>query len=173
MTRVYFWCTSFFAAVLFLATACTKPCDPANNAVVGDEFFTVTYQDGAGTNYLDIYNLDRVVVFLDTTGGSDATPRFELINPGYEDGKFGPFSFTEKFSILQTNDINLPLLFDKPFKYDYYIKKDTYGQDTISVSFLLEVDECNYYWSYINYSRNGERLPQYDNQTQVNMVFTE
>jgi hypothetical protein len=127
MTRVYLWFTSFFAAFLFLTTACIKPCDPANNALVGDEFFTVTYLDNSGTNYLDIYNLDRVVVFLDTTGGSDATPRFELINPGYEDGKFGPFAFTDKFSILQTNDINLPLLFGQPFKYDYYIKKDTYG----------------------------------------------
>ncbi|MEM7657515.1 MAG: hypothetical protein AAF399_15380 [Bacteroidota bacterium] len=162
------------AIVLFWVTAaCNKPCDPNLNAVVGEEFFTVEYQDATGTNYLDIYNPDGVVVFLDTTGGTSATPRFELITPGFENGKFGPFEFTEKFTVQQTNEINLPLLFGKPFQYDYFIKKDTYGQDTITVSFLLEADECNYNWTYIRYAKNGEPLPQYENQTQVNMVFVE
>lgn len=165
---------TILALTLFVwMSACNAPCDPALNAVVGEEFFTVEYLDNSGTNYLDIYNPDGVVVFLDTTGGASASPRFELISPGYENGTFGPFQFTDKFTVQQTNEINLPLLFGKPFTYDYFIKKDTYGQDTITVSFLLEADECNYDWTYIRYSRNGESLPQYDNQTQVNMVFTE
>lgn len=153
--------------------SCINPCNPNNNADVGDEFFTVTYQDGSGTNYLDIYNPSGIVVFLDSTGGESSSPKFELITPGYADGKFGPFFFTEKFVDIASNEINLPLLFERPLRFDYYIKKDTYGQDTISVEFLLEVDECNYNWAYINYFQNGNPLPLYDGQTGANIVIVE
>lgn len=153
--------------------SCVKPCDPSGNAIVGEEFFTVQYQDPSGVNYLDIYNPAGIVVFVDTAGGESPNPKFELISPGYEDGKFGPFHFTEKFIDLASNDINLPLLFERPLSFDYYIKKDTYGQDTLTVSFLLSVDECNYDWSYINYFLNGDPLPQYSGQAQANIVIVE
>ncbi|MEO1449541.1 MAG: hypothetical protein AAFV07_08410, partial [Bacteroidota bacterium] len=75
-----------------LLGACRETCDPAANAEVGEEFFSVTYQDAAGNNLLDTYNPDQIVVFWDSTGGEDATPDFKLISPGYADGKFGPFT---------------------------------------------------------------------------------
>ena len=154
--------------------SCVKPCDPALNAEVGQEFFTVTYTNNDGTiNYLnDVYNPAGVVVFLDTAGGANPNPKYELISPGFADGKFGPFYFTEKFLDLASNEINLPLLFERPMKFDYYFKKDTYGQDTLSVSFLLEVDECNHKWRYITYSLNGDPLP-YDGQRQAEILIRE
>ena len=110
---------------------------------------------------------------MDSTGGESANPKFELISPGYENGKFGPFYFTEKFVDIASNEINLPLLFERPLRFDYFIKKDTYGQDTLTVSFLLTVDECNYDWSYINYFLNGDPLPQYDGQRDADIVIVE
>ncbi|MEM7372178.1 MAG: hypothetical protein AAF587_26405 [Bacteroidota bacterium] len=163
----------FLVLASFSLHSCIKPCNPSNNAEVGDEFFTVTYQNPSGTNYLEIYNPSGIVVFLDSTGGESASPKFELISPGFADGKFGPFFFTEKFVDLASNEINLPLLFQRPLRFDYYIKKDTYGQDTLSVEFLLNVDECNYDWSYINYFLNGAPLPQYDGQTSADIVIVE
>ncbi|MEL7531814.1 MAG: hypothetical protein AAFN10_10925, partial [Bacteroidota bacterium] len=75
-------------AIMF--SACEPECDPSKDEFVGDELFTVEYKTTDGQNYLNsIYNLSEVVVFLDTTGGTDPNPKYELIEPGYEDGKFG------------------------------------------------------------------------------------
>lgn len=153
--------------------SCTPPCDESLNPQLGQEFFTVTYQDPAGTNYLDIYNPAGIVVFLDSAGGANPNPQFERISPGYANGKFGPFTFTEKFWDAAQDDINLPLLLGRPFAYDYYIRKDSYGVDTFRVEFLLDANNCNNFWRSIRYYRNGDPLPQYNNQKQVDMVFVE
>lgn len=159
---------------LSIFLGCKEPCDDSQNAQVGDEYFTVEYLDADGNNYLNtVYNPAGIVVYLDTTGGEDPNPRYELISPGYENGKFGPFNFTERY-INPTNDqFNDLLLVGNRFIYDYYIKKDTYGQDTLRVTFLLSADECNYFWREITYSLNGTVLPSYQDQQQAEIVITE
>lgn len=168
---------SLFASALLLLSmwfvACTDPCDETLNPDLGQEFFTVTYQDASGNNYLDIYNPAGIVVFLDSTGGESPNPRYERISPGFADGKFGPFNFTAKFWDAARDEINLPLLIGRPFAYDYYIRKDNFGVDTFRVEFLLDANNCNNFWRTIRYYRNGDPLPQYDNKKQVDMVFVE
>jgi hypothetical protein len=155
-------------------TSCVDNCKNAQNGEVGGEFFTVEYVNGDGVNYIEeIYNPSGIVVFLDTTGGEDRIPDYELITPGFEDGKFGPFFFTERYTDAATEQINNILLFNKRFKFDYYFKKDTYGQDTLSVEFLLGVDECGYEWSSINYFHNGVLLDDYINQRNAAIVIEE
>jgi hypothetical protein len=157
-----------------LASACTDPCENKVDEEVGDEFFTVTYLTPAGENYLEeVYNPANIVVFLDTTGGQSASPRFEAIRPGYNNGKFGPFFFTERFVSPIDNGVNQALLLGKRFNYDYYIKKDTFGIDTLKVSFLLEADECHFYWRDISYSVNGIPLIQNFGQQQADIVIRE
>ena len=141
-------------------TNCVNDCKNPKNGDTGGEFFTVEYKNTDGVNYInEIYNQSGIVVFLDTTGGSDKVPDYELITPGFEDGKFGPFYFTERYTDAATEQINNILLFNQTFKFDYYFKKDIYGQDTLSVEFLLGVDECGYEWSSIDYYLNGVPLP--------------
>ncbi|GAB4411063.1 MAG: hypothetical protein OHK0039_15870 [Bacteroidia bacterium] len=161
-------------AALLLLAACAEPCDDSLNPRLGEEFFTVQYNNTGGANYLDgTYNPNGIVVFVDESGGTDPNPRYELLSPGYSNGKFGPFSFTENFYNAATDEVNVELLIGKTFRYDYYIKKDTYGVDTFTVAFLLDANTCNYYWRSIQYYRNGDLLPQYNNQRQVEMVFVE
>ncbi len=160
-------------ALIFM-TACTETCPSNLPDPVGGEFFTVTYLDSAGTNYLtSIYDKNGIVVYLDTTGGEDPTPDYELINPGYSGEKFGPFEFTDRY-ISATNEVfNDILLFGRQYNFDYYIRKDTYGVDTFRVSFLLDVDECSSFWKSIRYFRNGEPLLAYDDQRNADIVITE
>ncbi|MEL6593874.1 MAG: hypothetical protein AAFP02_10060 [Bacteroidota bacterium] len=165
---------SILLSLVMLTVACEPECDPSKDEFVGDEFFTVEYKNPAGDNYLtSIYNLDEVVVFLDTTGGTDPNPQYELIEPGYKDGKFGPFGFTERYINQARNDVNSALLYGEPFRFDYYFKKDTYGVDTLTVEFTLGVSNCNTFWQTLNYYLNGELLPEYQNQQQAEIVITE
>ncbi|MEL7342183.1 MAG: hypothetical protein AAGM67_16995, partial [Bacteroidota bacterium] len=149
---------------VLLTVACEPECDPSKDEFIGDEFFTVEYVTPGGENYLNsIYNLDEVVVFLDTAGGVEPNPQYELIEPGYRDGKFGPFRFTERYINQARNDVNSALLFGEPFRFDYYFKKDTYGVDTLTIEFTLGVNSCNTSWQTLNYYLNGELLPEYQN----------
>lgn len=157
--------------VLGLMSACQETCDPNVNAEVGEEFFTVTYQDASGNNLLDSFNPDQIVVFWDSTGGEDPTPDFQLISPGYADGKFGPFFFTEGFTDAATNNVNLPVLFGQNQAYDYYIRTGNNSVDTFRVEFLLGVDECNYFWESINYFLNGDPISVGDPR-QADIVVT-
>lgn len=160
--------------VALLFSSCEEVCETNAKESVGDEFFTVEYRNSSGQNYLNsIYNLSNVVVFLDTAGGATPFPEFELIRPGHEEGAFGPFEFTDRFVSPVTDRVNTIQLYGQPFKFDYFFKKDTYGMDTLSVEFLLEVDECTTFWQYIRYSLNGEPLPEYDGMQQANIVIVE
>lgn len=166
--------STFVLGLAILFIACEPECDPSKDEFVGDESFTVEYKTTDGQNYLNsIYNLAEVVVFLDTAGGADPNPKYELIEPGYKDGKFGPFGFTERYLNQARNQVNSALLFGEPFRFDYYFKKDTYGVDTLTVEFTLGVTNCNTFWQTLNYYLNGELLPEYTNQQQAAIVITE
>ena len=161
-------------SIIILATACNDPCDGSSNDEVGGEFFTVEYRDPSGANYLtSTYNPNGIIVFLDTAGGESPNPKYELVSPGYENGKFGPFYFTERFIKATNDEVNSVLLFQNEYKFDYFIKKDTFGQDTLSVHFLVSVDECSYNWASIRYSLNGDPLPDYVDQRQAEIVIVE
>ncbi|MEM6801935.1 MAG: hypothetical protein AAF696_11065 [Bacteroidota bacterium] len=173
MHRIYLLFILIFLSLLQF-TACEDPCEGIESDEIGREFFTLEYRDPTGTNYLEsIYNQNGIIVFLDTTGGQSSRPKYELITPGFADGKFGPFKFTERF-IQQTNQaVNGAALFAKPLSFDYFIKKDTFGQDTLKVEFLVGVNECREFWEYIRYSLNGNPLTQYENQRQAEIVIIE
>lgn len=154
--------------------SCEDPCNGVISDQIGGEFFTIEYRDPSGTNYLEsIYNLNGIIVFVDLEGGESTSPKYELISPGYEEGKFGPFNFTESF-IQETNQaVNGPALYGNPMAFDYYIKKDTIGQDTLRVEFLVGVDGCRQYWDHIRYFLNGDPLSQYENQRQAEILIVE
>lgn len=159
---------------LLFTTACQPECDPSLNESVGDEFFTVEYRKADGTNYLnEVYDLNNVVVFLDPEGGRGDAPNFELITPGYEDGKFGPFRFTDRYIDQARNEINSVLLYGEDLKFEYFFRKDDFGVDTLSVTFRLGVTACNTFWDEITYALNGEVLGAYQNQQQAEIVITE
>ncbi len=167
---------SAIIALMFLLpmTSCYFECDSPSSVSVGGEFFTVTYVDSFGFNYLEtVYDPNGVVVFLDTTGGEDPNPRFELISPGFTGGKFGPFNFTERYIDPTNATFNNILLFGRQYDFDYYIRKDVFGVDTFRVSFLLDVDECSSFWRFVRYSRNGVPLPQYDGQLNPDILIIE
>lgn len=164
----------FCLLALVSLQSCFDQCDANDLPEVGGEFFTVTYLDSTGTNYLaSIYDQNGIVVYLDSTGGEDPSPEYELIMPGFANDKFGPFLFTERFIDSRNEVFNDVLLFGREYSFDYYIRKDTYGVDTFRVSFLLSVDECGSSWNSIKYSVNGESLPEYDNQRMADIVIIE
>ncbi|RMG27047.1 MAG: hypothetical protein D6730_07980 [Bacteroidetes bacterium] len=154
--------------------SCVTPCDSSLNEAVGDEYFTVEYRTPAGDNYLDkVYNPSNVVVYMDPSGGKDPVPNFVLVQPAFEEGKFGPFRFTADFIDPATQQLNTIKLYGQAYKFDYYIKKDTYGTDTISVEFLMQVDECNNSWRYIRYAINGIPQPNLEMNQQAEIVIVE
>ena len=169
-----YWLFCFAALSLFLFNACEEGCETSSRELVGDEFFTIEYKTSDGKNYLnEIYNLANVLVYLDTTGGMDPTPEFELIEPGYAGGKVGPFGFTERYINQARNEVNDVLLYGQAFNFDYMIRKDTYGQDTLTVRFQLGVDFCNTFWQEISYHLNGVELTDYRNQQNPEIVIVE
>ena len=159
---------------LMALPSCFDQCPAPTATDVGGEFFTVTYLDTAGVNYLtSVYNPNGIVVYLDSTGGEDPSPEYERINPGYANGKFGPFEYTERYIDPRNQVYNDVLLYGKEYSYDYYIRKDVFGVDTFRVSFLLKVDECSAFWGGIRYYRNGQLLNQYNDQRMADIVIIE
>ncbi len=153
---------------------CEEECDPELSDTVGDEFFSITYQSSSGQNYLETtYDPSNIRVYLDPTGGEVEEPPLELFRPGYENGSFGPFFFTERFINITNGEVNPASLYGQRYKYDYYIKKDIANEDTISVDFFFTVDECNAYWASITYTLNGTVLTEYQNQQQAEIVIVE
>lgn len=164
----------FFALVccLGLIQCETNSCPEVANEIVGDEVFTVSFLNEGGGNYLDgVLDSGQIVVFLDTAGSKNAFPDYELIRPGYKDGNFGPFRFTERFLALGDGTLVPGRLEGKKFKFDYFIKRGELPLDTLTVEFLLSVDECKQFWSYIRYSHNGDTLGQYDMVQQAEIVI--
>ena len=142
--------------------------------LVGTQYFTVEYVDEDGRNYLNsIYNKANVNVFVDFSGGTKPNTEYTRIEPGYENGKFGPFNYTEMFVDPISGEVNTTLLYGNLIRYDYYIKKDTFGQDKLTVEFLLGVDECNAFWQEIKYYQNDKLLEAYTNQQQAQITIVE
>lgn len=162
------------ACSILIFSGCDEECNPELSDAVGDEFFTITYQSPAGQNYLETtYDPSNIRVYLDPTGGAEREPDLELIRPGFENGSFGPFRFTEDFINIATGEVNPVQIYNRRYKYDYYIKKDVFGEDTISVDFFYEVDACNTFWGNITYSLNGEVLAEYQDVQQAEIVIVE
>ena len=163
----------FLGGILAFSWGCNT-CEEEIDDEVGGEFFTVEYRSQSGENYLNsIYNLENVLVYVDTTGGASEIPPLKLIRPGFKDGKFGPFFFTEAFVDPASFKINDPRLLGRRFRYDYYIKKDTYGTDVIRVDFLYQPNECARKWEVLDYYFNGELQANFSQQRQVELVITE
>ncbi len=159
---------------LFLFNACETVCDPSKNDEAGGEFFSVIYETPGGENYLDnIYRDDKITVFVDRSGGADEVPEFDLIFPGYENGKFGPFRFTEEWEDPASGRVRVEEILQRAFAYDYYIRKDTFGVDTFRVEFRVGANECNYFWDYIRYYRNGEEIQNIPDDRRLELRYTE
>lgn len=161
-----------FCCLPLLLTGCFDKCDDTTPANVKGLYFTVEYQTPGGQNYLNsIYNQSNVQVFLDSTGGENTF--FEPIFPGYADGKFGPFYFTDRFINKRTDEPEYLQLYAKPYRFDYYIKKDTFGQDKFTVEFLLGVDKCQSFWQILNYYRNDKLIEGFDLNETANIIIVE
>lgn len=155
-------------------TACEDPCEGVQDDPIGGEYFSVTYLDNSGANYLEsIYRQSELVVYVDTSGGTNPNPNYIRLRPGYENGKFGLFTFTKFFEDAATDEVDQTELWNRPLRFDYYIKKDTFGLDKFSVEFLRGVNDCRSFWTYIRYYQNDQLLGQYDGQRQVEITITE
>jgi hypothetical protein len=168
----------FTLALLFVSvglwSGCEESCTPHPNPEIGFQSFTVEYLDPDGTNYLNsIYNRANLTVYADFDGGTRPSPEFVRFDPGYENGKFGPFRYTEAFYDSATFTPNPLPIQGRAVRYDYYIEKDTFGTDKFTVEFRLAADECGYYWAYIRYFRNDEPLPEYENEYRANIQIIE
>ncbi|MBX7241317.1 MAG: hypothetical protein K1X92_06155 [Bacteroidia bacterium] len=149
-------------------SSCADKCDPNAGVKIGEQFFTVTYLDPAGGNYLTngAWNLQDVVVRVDTTGGKSALG-FKTLPQTFADGKLGPFYFTKNFLSPIDNQPNLNKLLAKTFTYDYYIKKGAVNQeDAFRVEFRLSADDCNLFWNILKYYKR-------DNSTNKFVEITE
>ncbi|MEL6624258.1 MAG: hypothetical protein AAFQ83_03855 [Bacteroidota bacterium] len=168
------WVVMGFVAMISLANRCEDPCEGLSNEIIGEESFTITYEDPNGTNYLEsIYREDKVVVYVDKSGGEDDIPEYERIFPGYENGTFGPFNFTEEFFDPTTNSPILVDVLNQVKRYDYFIRKDTIGVDTLTVEFLLATGPCVYDWEYIRYYRNGVEINGIADVERAEFIFVE
>lgn len=143
--------------------------------MLGTQTFTVEYQTQDGRNYVqEIYNPANLQVTIDYTGGERTNGGFDdRLRPGTNaEGTFGPFNYTERYIDSVSNK---PLLttFSKLISHDYYIKKDTFGTDKLTVQFWLATDNCNTKWESIRYFLNDQELPEYDMQENPEIVIVE
>lgn len=151
-------------AFMLVLQGCDK-CEETGTITFGpaNQNISITYLDSAGNNYLlTRYNLFNTNVQLSTDKGRNGT--FQPYNEDFSDGVFGPFEFT-----ATPTPAKLSVFYD----YVYIIKKDTFGVDTLRVQFYPSVDECKEFWGQIEYSLNGDPLPQYSGQEIVNLEIIE
>lgn len=148
--------TTLSLLILMTISACDT-CEGLESDPVGGEFFSITYQDADGRNLLrDVWRQANVQVFIDSSGGQADQPDFFRIEDDFSDGRFGPFAWTEPFTDSRTLDVNTISFVNEEQQYDYYVKKDTFGVDTIRLKYLLIEDECRTFWETIEISVNGE-----------------
>lgn len=156
------------------APSCMDPCKGTVSEAVGDEYVTIEYQHPGGQNALGTgTQAETFRVYLDPSGGASDAPTFKRILPGYENGKFGPFYFTRDFIETTTGKVNTLELYGKVHKYDYYLQKGSRDMDTLSVEFLMQVDECGHHWRYLRYALNGLPLPEQDLNQHAQIVVVE
>ncbi len=138
-------------AVLFTATSC-ETCDVSGATITfsaDQQFLAVTYLvDSSGANYCQqVYNPNNVRVVFNDNGGKGA---FEPITEDLSDGKIGPFNYTVEPEMARKGIYN---------HYQYIVTKDTFGVDTFDVIFYPRVDECEEFWSLVEFYLNGVLLP--------------
>lgn len=156
--------------------SCQDDCiEDLPDVVLGTQTFTVEYQTQDGTNYIqNVYNAGNLQVTADYSGGDRTNGGFdERFRPGTNGtGQFGPFYYTERYIDSVTN---LPLLstYSRIIRHDYYILKDTFGTDKLSVEFWISTDNCNTKWESIRYFLNDEELTEYDMQENADIVIVE
>lgn len=120
-----------------------------------DQFIQITYLvDSSGVNYCQqIYNPNNVrVMFNDNGGFGQYVPLAENLS----DGVIGPFNYTVSPTLAKKGEFN---------HYRYIITKDTFGIDTVDVKFYPAVDECQEFWSLVEFYLNGVLLPNEANLT--------
>jgi len=166
-----------FGAALCLFSACKKDeCADVENIRIGSgyQYFTVSYIDISGVNYLDngLFRPSEVVVYRNRYSVQEKKEELIRIDPGYADGKFGPFTFTDSYVDATTGRANEALLLGKTISYDYYIRKDTFGIDSFRVTFMLTRDVCKSSWNVLSYTRNGQKLP-FDLKEKAAIVVTQ
>lgn len=175
----------FFKAVIFFligvsalfVSGCEK-CDPNIGVKVGEQFFTITYLDQAGGNYLTngAWDLSLVEVQVDTSGGK-APGAFVPLPQTFTDGKLGPFSYTSNFIQPIDKKPNLNRLLSKTYKYDYHIRKGSINNtEVIRVEFRLTADDCNLKWSSLKfYKKVGvtqfEEITEFSGNEKAEIVF--
>ncbi len=175
MKEVFRWgiATGVLGILLGLA-ACQDPCKGLTDDEIGGEFFTITYLDANGRNLLEeVWRKPNVDVFIDSSGSMGQDPQFYRLRDVIQEGVIGPFRFTDAYTNVGTREVNVEALAEQEQRFDYYVKKDTFGVDTFTLRYLLQVDACRYYWSLIEYSYNGDPLPGYTGQRQAEIVITE
>ena len=158
----------FSVAVIAFASISFQGCDKCTVSSppieFGDnlQYFSVTYLDTAGNNYLDgIYNTANVsVLFNGNAGYGGYTP----YNEDLTDFKFGPFPYT-----LAPANAQLGKFYD----YWYVIRKDTMGTDTFRLTFYPTVDECHEFWGTLEFYKNGVKLDQCSMQEICDITIVE
>ncbi|MEM0997704.1 MAG: hypothetical protein AAGN35_11510 [Bacteroidota bacterium] len=139
-------------AVLFLTQGCNT-CDQTGTIEFSatQQFLALNYiQDSTGTNFTDIWRPTQVTVLWNGEGGEG---QFTPISEDITDGLIGPFPYT-----VEPQEAQLGLLYE----YQYIIRKDTFGTDTVDIRFYPAVDECREFFSLIEYSINGEPQPGFE-----------
>ena len=171
MKRIFNFIISFLLIGTMIAgfSGCGTKCDPNAGVKIGEQFFTVTYLDPAGGNYLTngAWDLNQVIVRVDTTGGKSANG-FTTLPQTFVDSKFGPFFYTKNFLSPTDNQPNLNLLLAKTFKYDYYIRKGALNQeDVIRVEFRLTANDCNLEWNTLRYYKRNNATNLFEAITEL------
>lgn len=160
--------------LLGMFSACEEVCDPALDDEIGGESLTVEYRKPNGQNYLQtVWNPNQAYAYLDTTGGVDPVPSLEVFRPGHENGKFGPFSITDRFINPATDQVNGVALYGTLYRFNYHLVKDFDGEDILTVEFFYEINQCNRQWKFIRYYLNDSLLPEYTDQRQVAITIVE
>lgn len=172
MTRPHLF--SLLLALLILASGCKdEVCDPTLDVrfSTASQFFTVKYLNNLGENYLNIWDKSGVVVYRNYYSNESKRTLAQYIDPGYANGVFGPFSYTDRLIDPATGRAKADELVGKTVSYNYFIRKDTYGTDTITVSMSLRYDGCNLVWNHLAYYLNGDELGQYAGNQKPEIVI--
>ena len=76
--------------------------------------------------------------------------QFIPLSEDISDGAIGPLAYTTDPAAA---------IFGELHAYQYIIRKDTFGSDTVDIVFYPAVDECQEFFSTIEYSINGVPQP--------------
>ncbi len=173
MKNVFRWTLICLVGALVILSSCEDRCEGVVSERIGQEYFSVIYQDASGANSLEgRFNLNNVEVFIDSSGG-EGEPQFYRLQEDLADGVFGPFYYMDDYLDPATRKPYVSLFANRPIRFDYYFRKDTFGIDTLQLSYFVEADDCGNRWTYIYYALNGDTLSQYTGQKEAEIVIVE